>query len=507
MPTIDGISESIVVIDLNYRIQMINKSARELYLLEKTDIQPLYCYQLNHQADKPCSSPDHKCPLDMILKTKKPYSVTHVHNRPDIPKKTVELLASPIFDDQGEIAGLIEVGRDITERIILEEEKKKLQLRLFEQQKGESITTLAGGVAHDFNNILMSVLGSAELLQRKMHKEHDCQKYAELIILAVHRMTNLTKQLLAYAKGGNYQPEVLSLNAIVKESLALSHMGKGAGMDSSLELADNLWPVFADPGQMGQMLVNLFTNAFEAMEDSGGKLSVVTSNVAKIEGWEDFFHKEHPAGHYVCIKISDTGAGITEDVKKRIFEPFFTTKFVGRGLGLAAVAGIAQNHGGSILLESIPNEGTTFSVLLRRATEIEIEAQHSDHTEEPNKAYLGKILLIDDDPQVIQIIENILQSHGYDVLTATGGHIALQMMRTYKDKIKLIILDVQMPDMNGSAVFKGLKKMKSNINILIASGYDKKKALTEIFLDPNDDFIQKPFEIDMLLEKVTKILG
>lgn len=255
----------------------------------------------------------------------------------------------------------------------LQEHEIQLQRRLFEHQKAESIATLAGGVAHEFNNILMSVLGSAELMQRKMPPEDDNQKYAGMIIKAVRRMTHLTRQLLAYAKGGNYQPKKILLNSIVKESLAISHMRKGETLKSRLECADTLWPVFADPGQIGQMLVNLFTNAFEAMEDTGGCLTVRISNVVKSRGWEDLFHKEHPAGEYVCIQISDTGAGIPKELRERIFEPFFTTKFPGCGLGLAVVAGIAQNHGGSILLESRPQQGTTFSILFRRAEPTDME--------------------------------------------------------------------------------------------------------------------------------------
>lgn len=500
---IDGVAESIIVVDTDYRIKMMNEVACRKYTgnTPLNDIE--FCYQLNHHRYEPCSGENHVCPMKIVAATKKPYTVIHTHLEKGDLSYSIELTASPIIDENGQLTGIIEVGRDITQRKLLEEEQNKLQLRLFEQQKIESLATLAGGVAHDFNNILMSVLGSAELLQRKIDPEGEIQKYIGLIIKSVHRMSHLTYQLLAYAKGGKYQPEIISLNKIVKESLALSHMGKAPELTSSLHLFEDLWPVYADPNQMIQMLVNLFTNAFEAMENTGGCLTVKTSNMVKKEKWEDLFHNVYPAGEYVRIQISDTGMGIPEETKKRIFEPFFTTKFLGRGLGLAAVAGIAQNHGGSILVESSPDGGATFSIFLKQAKDAaESSAPRRDLSHSMQK---GKILIIDNESQIVEILKKHLTAAGYDVLTAEQGINALRIMEQNKKSINLAILDVHVADMDGNAVFKALKTIRPDIGVIISSGYDEKTALSKIQLGPRDVFLAKPYELEQLREKIEQI--
>jgi len=500
---INGVAESIIVVDTDYRIKMMNEVASRKYTGNAPLNDVKFCYQLNHQLNEPCSGENHTCPMQIVAETKKPCTVTHIHLEKGNLSYSIELTASPIINENGQLTGIIEVGRDITERKLLEEEQNKLQLRLFEQQKIESLATLAGGVAHDFNNILMSVLGSAELLQRKMDPEGEIQKYIGLIIKSVHRMSHLTYQLLAYAKGGKYQPKIISLNKIVKESLALSHMGKAPELTSSLHLVEDLWPIFADPNQMIQMLVNLFTNAFEAMEDTGGCLTVKTSNMVKKEKWEDLFHNIYPAGEYIRVQISDTGVGIPEETQKRIFEPFFTTKFLGRGLGLAAVAGIAQNHGGSILVESSPNGGATFSIFLRRAKDTE-ESSASRQRLSHNTPK-DKILIIDNESQIVEILKKHLTTADYDVITAEQGINALRLMEKHKKAINLVILDIQVSDMDGSAVFKALKTIKPGIGVIISSGYDEKTALSKIQLGPQDTFLAKPYEIEQLREKIELI--
>jgi PAS domain S-box-containing protein len=500
---IDGTAESIVVIDTEHHVKLMNKTAIQLLNKGNKPTMELRCYQLHHHHNEPCSELDHPCPLRTILECKKPGTAIHTHTDKDGNDHTIEFLASPIFDKNGAISGIIEVGRDITERIEIEKSHKELQLRLFEQQKGESIANLASGIAHEFNNTLTSVMGGAELLQRKMDPHDKNIKYTKMILQSVQRMSNLTRQLLAYAKGGKYEPDILKLNSIVKESLALSHMGTGAGLQSELKLTEELWPVLADSRQIGQMLVNLFTNAFEAMVDTGGCLTARTSNIVKKEPWEDLFHAKQPAGDYVCISISDTGVGISDEAKKRLFEPFFTTKFLGRGLGLAAVAGITLNHGGALLLESTPGRGTTFHVFLHR-TEKNEETTAVAHTDISRTA--GKILLVDDEPQIIQILKTLLASQGYEVITAGSGFEALQQMKNHKNEIRLVILDVKMPDLHGSETFKLLKAMSPPLAIIVASGYDEDIALANIYLDPQDEFMQKPFHMERLFDKLEEII-
>jgi PAS domain S-box-containing protein len=365
---IDGVTESIMVIDRDYRIRLMNKTASKLHGMDLTLTNSILCYQISHQVDKPCHGEEHPCPLKQVLESKQPVTLVHRHKRADGTEYVIEIGASPILGNDGEVTGIIEVGRDITEKLRLEEEEKKFRARLFQQQKDQSTALIAKGIAHDFNNLLGTVIGNVDLLQMgSAPKEEECG-IVEAIGSAAHRMSDLTTQLLAYAKGGTYKLEQFVLNPLILQTLKFAHTGAASKTKIVRHLAKDLWPVLADPGQMKQMLVNIFTNAFEAMEKEGGTLTVNSSNIDKETDWECPFNNVHPAGKYVSIDITNTGPGIPEDISKQIFEPFYTTKTLGRGLGLAAVAGIVQNHGGCVSFES-NSKGTTFHILLPKARE------------------------------------------------------------------------------------------------------------------------------------------
>ena len=365
---IDGVTESIMVIDRDYQIRLINKAASRLHGVDLPLTNSNLCYRISHHADKPCHGKEHPCPLKQVIETRQPVSLIHNHKRADGTEYAIEIGASPIFDSDGEVTGIIEVGRDITEKLRLEEEEIKFRSRLFQQQKDQSIALIAKGIAHDFNNLLGTVIGNVDLLQMGTSPKEDECGIVEAIGSAAHRMSDLTTQLLAYAKGGTYKLEKLVPNALILQTLKFVHTGSASEIKIKHHLAKDLRPVVADPGQIKQMLINIFTNAFEAMEDEGGTLTVNSSNVDKKTDWECAFCNVHPAGKYVMIDISNTGPGIPVEISKEIFEPFYTTKSLGRGLGLAAVAGIVQNHGGCVSFES-SSQGTTFYILLPMAKE------------------------------------------------------------------------------------------------------------------------------------------
>jgi PAS domain S-box-containing protein len=363
---IDGVTESIMVIDKDYRIRLINKAASEVNVVDLSLPEPLLCYQVSHQAGKPCMGDEHPCPLQKVLEIKQPVTLVHKHKRADGTEYALEISASPIIGSDGEISGIIEVGRDITEKLRLENEEREFRARLFQQQKDQSIALIAKGIAHDFNNLLGTVVGNVDLLQMgSVSKEDECG-IVEAIGSAAHRMSDLTTQLLAYAKGGTYKLEQIVINSLILQTLKFSHTGEASRIKISHTLAKDLWPILGDPNQMKQMLVNIFTNAFEAMEETGGTLSVQTRNVTKEADWQCSFRNVHPEGRYISIDITNTGPEIPAEISEQIFEPFYTTKSLGRGLGLAAVAGIVQNHGGCVSLDS-KSEGTTFHILLPRA--------------------------------------------------------------------------------------------------------------------------------------------
>ncbi|MBE9519571.1 MAG: response regulator [Proteobacteria bacterium] len=501
---IDSLSDSILVIDLNYNLKMINRTARENYLKDQDDPTPLCCYNLSHKRSEPCSSADHRCPIDEVIRTKKQCTVVHKHIRKDGSEVPVEVQASPIFSETGDIIGIIESSRDISSRIIDEEKRKESDLRLFKQQRDQSIATLAGGIAHEFNNILTSVLGNAELLNVRLNEQDPNRKQTDAIIQGSHHLADLTSQLLAYARGGKYQSEKISINKTVKNSLDLTHKGKFGGIGVHLDLAEDIWPVLGDPLQINQLVMNILINGFEALEVTDGVLENHTANLAKIEKWQCKQKEMHPAGEYVHLTVTNTGSEIPAEHLEKIFDPFFSTKFTGRGLGLAAAKGIVQSHDGCINISSSP-AGTSFHVLLPKAV-FDQEVMATDS--EPFVNIKGlRVLAVDDEPQVLSIIENLLTHHGCHVLTADKGSEALEIINRHKDDLDLVVLDIQMPGMSGDEVYRKLKVLNPAIRVLISSGYEEYTALQNIELDARRDrFIKKPFSMVELLQKVKDIL-
>ncbi|MBI5641675.1 MAG: PAS domain-containing protein [Nitrospirae bacterium] len=504
---IDGITDPIMVIDTNYRVQLMNRAANSCSRGGTYMPGSGFCYEISHGSDTPCSSEEHPCPLREARTKKEAVIVTHRHLKKDFSEHVVEIHASPIFDEQGEVLQIIEVSRDVTEKLKMEELRENLARRLAQEQKEESISTLAGGMAHDFNNILMGVLGNAELLRMRLENAEKERVLADNIIQSAQRMADLTNQLLAYAKGGMYQPKIMFVNSAILEALNMSHKGKALDIEVKTELADDIWPVFADPGQITQVMLNLFNNAFEAMEKAGGCLAVTTVNKEDRDSWQCLsFKHSHAAGDYVHISISDTGPGIPRPLQERIFEPFFTTKFLGRGLGLAAAAGIIQNHCGCISVDSKKGAGAAFDIFLPRALSAAEELM-SGLTPPAKEETPVTILVVDDEPQIIFFLEEVLRQLGYNVLAVDSGIKALELFRDEKDAIELAILDIQMPDMDGNRLFQEIKTIKPELKVIISSGYDEKTALAEMEHCRPDSFIQKPYQIAALEKKLQELLG
>lgn len=503
----DGVTDSIIVLGTDYQVKLMNKAARRFSVGDSAFESPLYCYQVNHKSDRPCSGADEACPVSAVLKTKMPVTLIHTHTDKDGAQSKFEILASPVFDENGDVVQIIETSRDITNRLILEDAKRKLDERIMLEQKEQSIITLAGGIAHDFNNILMGVLGNAELLNLYLSHEDKHREYTGNIIASVERMAGLTKQLLAYARTGIYQPKAVFINSHIKEVLNLAYKGQAMNIEVILDLSDDLSPVFADPGQINQVLISLFNNAFEAMEKSNGKLFVQTSNDMNKAAWEcRLFRHEHPAGDYVHIRVSDTGPGIPENMLKRIFEPFYTTKFMGRGLDLPAVSGIIQRHNGCISVDSELGKGTIFDIYLPCAKGLPEDIKPIA-VQPLTETKAGTILIADDEPQILSLLTDILTRMGYKVLKAMDGIEAFEIFKKEKEKIKLAILDIQMPRMDGKRLFMEIKALNPDARVLISTGYDEKTASEGIGENQPDGFIQKPYRASVLREKVREILG
>ena len=397
---------------------------------------------------------------------------------------------------------ILNVARDIGARIEAEKEKSHLEGQLIHSQKMEAVGTLAGGIAHDFNNLLMGIQGYVSLMRLQTDQEDPNDEYIQGIENAVMNAANLTNQLLGFARKGKYTLKLTSLNSIVENSTKM-FTRTSKDIVTHKQLQEKLWTVKVDPGQIEQVLINLYLNAWHAMAD-GGDIFIQTENIYLSKEYCKPF--EVSEGNYVKVSVTDTGVGIDRDVIERIFEPFFTTKDVGKGtgLGLASAYGIIKNHNGIIRVYSEINHGTTFNIYLP-ASELE-EAKEIQVSTEMVKGDEA-ILLVDDEEATIQVEELMLKELGYQVIPALSGRQAVELYREKMVDLDLVALDMIMPEMNGRDTYDALKKINPNVKVLLISGYSLNKQIEELMDKGCNGFIQKPFDIIQLSQKLREVLG
>jgi two-component system, cell cycle sensor histidine kinase and response regulator CckA len=403
----------------------------------------------------------------------------------------VEHGASPVRDDSGEVRGAILVFRDIGKRRQLEEQARH-------SQKMDAVGRLAGGVGGDFNNVLTVITGYAELLRADAPNNSPNSRFADEIIWAAERAAALTRQLLAFSRGTTAQPKVLDLNALVSGMEPMLRRLLGQNVELILLTAPGLGRVKADPAQLEQVVVNLATNARDAMPD-GGKLVLETANVDLQEPASKNVGVQ--PGPYVMLAVSDTGVGMDPETRSRLFEPFFTTKAPGKGsgLGLATVYGTIRQAEGQVTVYSQPGCGTIFEIYLPLVTEA---APESPKKRSPKGS--EAILLVDDEEGVRKLVQAVLQSNGYHVLEASNGSAALAVYEKNGHKIDLVLTDVVMPQMSGFELARRLAEIAPDLKILYMSGY-RDNALGAPGSVPRA-FLHKPFTPDVLLAKVREVL-
>ena len=502
---IDGIEDSVVVVDTGYHVLQMNQAARTNYgTADLAQDGGIACHQLSHRSSEPCGGSDHPCPLTMVLESGKTARVLHTHTRANGDQFPVELVATPIRNAENKVVGIIEVGRDITERLQLDRAEKKLLEQEFRQQKEKTITTLAGGIAHDFNNILMSLLGNAELLQMQETGDTDRKQMTAAIIQGGQRLAHLVRQLQSFAKSDFCQPEELDINTMLRETVKRVPANKSITID--LRLGENLWPIFIDRNQLNQLLRSLISNAMESMEKTGGLMTLSSTNEMRAEKWTCDLGQIHAPGEFVRVVVADTGPGISEDIMPRIFDPFFSTKFVGRGMGLAAVLGIVDRHGGGIFLQT-SSQGTTISVLLPKAepmpSPVHLEPTGPAATLQQSDSPDDKmVLVVDDEGPILQLVKAFLEKERCRVLTAANGKEAEKLWMQHLRHIRLVILDIQLPDINGQILYKRLKELNPALPVIISSGYDREAAIHDLQLQASDIFLPKPYVLAELAKLV-----
>jgi nitrogen-specific signal transduction histidine kinase/CheY-like chemotaxis protein len=402
-----------------------------------------------------------------------------------------------VRDANGRLTHLVGVQSDVTERRQLEEQLRR-------SQKMDAFGQLAGGVAHDFNNLLTVINGyTALLLQSSAPNDPKREMLAE-IRAAGERSAGLARQLLTFSRQEVIALRVLDLNEVVAGTGAMLHKLIGEDVRLEIELAPDLWSVRADAGQLEQILLNLAVNARDAMP-TGGRLTISTRNVV-LDGEHVRVMSEAQPGPHVLLSVSDTGTGMTEQVKARIFEPFFTTKEQGKGtgLGLATVFGIVKQSGGHIGVDTAVGAGTTFKVYFPRAEGDERE-EISDRSQ-PVRRGAETVLLVEDEAPVRVLVRQVLTGHGYKVLEAGDGAEAERIVAAYAGAIHLLVTDVVMPGEGGRAVAERIGRLRPGIRVLFVSGYTDDAVVRHGVQHDSVNFLQKPFSPSTIAQKVREVL-
>lgn len=496
---LETVDEGFIVIDPGYKIVSANKAylAQVKLPLERVLGQP--CYEISHHIPRPCHEAGEDCAVRRTFDTGKAHTAVHRHKDTKGGLVIVEIKSYPIKDESGNVVSVIEVVNNITE-------KMNLEAQVSQSQKMEAVGHLAGGVAHDFNNILTAIIGYGSLAIRKMAADDKARYDLEQILDSADRAANLTRGLLAFSRKQIISPRLVKVNDIVKniEKLILRLIGED--IVSKIILTDQETPVLADSSQIEQILMNLATNARDAMIE-GGSLTIRTEPVVL----DDAFIKAHgfgKKGTYVLLSVQDSGRGMDENTKENIFEPFFTTKEVGRGtgLGLSIVYGIVKQHNGYIECESEEGKGTTFKIYLPAVKGDPAHREREDAVHRPAAGGTETVLLAEDDAQVRTIMREVLTQHGYKVIEAADGEEAITRFKENHGAIQLLLLDVLMPGKSGKAVYDEIRKAGYAVKTIFTSGYNADIIHKKGVLDEGLNFISKPVSPADLLKKMREVL-
>jgi len=409
-----------------------------------------------------------------------------------------EFSATPQLHE-GRLVGILGIGRDVTERVQLEQ-----QLR--QAQKMEAVGRLAGGIAHDFNNILTAITGYADLLLEDLGATDPRRQDADEIHKAADRAAGLTRQLLAFSRQQVLQPTVLEVNKLVSDLEKMLRRLLGEDVELGTRLAPTTGRVKADPGQLEQVIMNLAVNARDAMPN-GGKLTLETGNVNLDEAYAAD-HYPARAGPFVLLAVSDTGIGMSEETQAHMFEPFFTTKEKGKGtgLGLATVYGIIKQSGGFIWVYSEVGRGTTFKLYLPRVEELaERVSQPAQASARPARG-TETVLVVEDEAPVRSVARQVLERHGYTVLEAASAEAALDIATRYSGTIHLVLTDVVMPGLNGRELATRLADLRPDARVIFMSGYTDDAVTRHGVLEPGSAYVQKPFTPDAIARRVREVL-
>ncbi|MDP4977827.1 MAG: response regulator [Desulfobacterales bacterium] len=497
--TLDRITRNVgaglAVISRDYRVVWANEILRKMY----GDIEGKSCQEAFNKADDACNG----CGVREVFDNGKEESL-HEQTGRDLQGNVVysQIIATPIRDAKGNVTAALELVIPITERKRAEEERRRLEGQLEQARKMEAVATLAGGIAHQFNNLLSAVSGNIELMKLDDHDRQKYDRYFTPIENSIQRMAKLTGQLLAYARGGKYRVSRMSMIEFVRETLPLVEHTIKPSITLETDLPEKVSRVTMDVTQMQTVLSGILSNASEAIEKAGHVL--ISCRDEHITAEQSKMTPGLVPGDYVVLSVMDDGKGMDEKTRQRIFEPFFSTKFQGRGLGMASVYGIIKNHEGWITVDSKPLRGTTVKIFLPA---VKSEALAIKPVRALNMENSGTILVIEDEEMVLDVTCTMLQNLGYRVLAARSGEEALRIADSHDGQIDLALLDIILPDMGGKDIYPRLLASRPNLRVIVCSGYTLNGPAQEILKQGAQGFIQKPYTMAALSEKLSAILN
>jgi two-component system, cell cycle sensor histidine kinase and response regulator CckA len=490
---IEQAAEGVVITDPDGIIQYVNPAEEK--------ISGYSCAELIGQGAAIFKGDNHDEDLHRNLwetiNTGRVWSGKFINKKKDGAEYHEEATISPVYDMSGSLTNFVAVKHDVTKQLALQEQ-------LFQSQKMEAIGTLAGGFAHDFNNKLQVIDGYVDLVLSNKDLPETVKSDLEAVRQTVESSAELIKGMMVFSRKTSVKLEPFNLNKIVMKLRTMLVPVMPRVIDIDLVETGDLWTINASPSQIDQILMNLAINARDAMPD-GGKLIIKTQNTMLDEEFCRFYPGTNP-GNYVLLSVADTGKGMDQETLKHIFEPFFTTKEQGKGtgLGLSVVYGIVEKHGGKIICDSEPSVGTTFRIYFPAIGEISEDC--CTEKQDPTRRQAETILLVDDEPSFLAIVSRTLNRSKYEVITASNGQDALELYEKHRERIRLVILDLIMPGMDGRECLQALRNMDPKVRVLVASGGLKPGMEESLKGVGARGFIGKPFDMPQLLEQIRKII-
>ncbi len=510
---IDCLGDGIFVVDEHGQMLYCNESSKRIlgYGWSELPFEERVSVIGNFLPDMVTPYPPHELPIARAMRGESvDQAEIFIKNDRKPEGAWISVTTRPLTDRRNKLRGAVSVFRDMTKQKRAEQERERFEEQIFRSQKLESLGVLAGGIAHDFNNLLVGVLGNADLVMSEVTAGSSAHSRVAQIQLASHRLSELTHQLLAYAGKGDILEGPLSLTALVQEMVGLIKPVLSRKAEVFFDIDPHLPTFVGDATQIRQVIMNLIKNASDALLGQTGKIVVRTGCIWASSDYlaDTYLDDQLAEGDYIFFEVEDSGCGMDEETLSRIFDPFYTTKFTGRGLGLAAALGIVRRHHGAIKVQSTLNSGTIFRVLfpLVGRPMVEAEIRRKPKTNKKDD-WSGWALVVDDEESVREVSQIMLQRFGFQVYTAASGQEALRLFRDHAADIRLVLLDMTMPDMSGEEVFLKLRRIPSSAKVVMSSGYPEHDVARRLARAGVSAFLQKPYGSDKMDAAIRVALG